>query len=263
MNENSLYNLLLTAWLCAAVIACLALRWVTAPYGRYIRSGWGPSIRNRYGWLIMEAPSALGFAIWFILGRGWQSPVAWVFLGFFEFHYVYRAFIYPFTLRDQGKRMLLSVTALAAAFNLVNSYLNARYLFTLSGGYSLSWLLDARFLIGTALFLWGAYINRQSDAILRSLRKAGETGYQIPYGGWFRWISCPNYLGEIIEWSGWAVATWSLPGLSFAIWTVANLLPRALDHHRWYQEHFPDYPPDRQALIPLPNILLPGHVDQK
>ncbi|MDH5284165.1 MAG: 3-oxo-5-alpha-steroid 4-dehydrogenase, partial [Gemmatimonadota bacterium] len=32
--------------------------------------------------------------------------------------------------------------------------------------------------------------------------------------------------------------------------TVANLAPRAWSHHRWYLEKFPDYPPDRKALIP-------------
>jgi protein-S-isoprenylcysteine O-methyltransferase Ste14 len=66
----------------------------------------------------------------------------------------------------------------------------------------------------------------------------------------YRWISCPNYLGEIVEWSGWALATWSLPGLAFAVWTAANLAPRAHSHHLWYREHFEDYPPQRKALLP-------------
>jgi len=43
---------------------------------------------------------------------------------------------------------------------------------------------------------------------------------------------------------------WSLPALSFAIWTAANLGPRARTHHRWYQQTFADYPPERRALIP-------------
>ena len=64
----------------------------------------------------------------------------------------------------------------------------------------------------------------------------------MPRGGFFRWVSCPNYLGEMLQWSGFALATWSLPGLSFALWTVANLLPRAVAHHRWYRREFADYP---------------------
>jgi protein-S-isoprenylcysteine O-methyltransferase Ste14 len=63
-------------------------------------------------------------------------------------------------------------------------------------------------------------------------------------------VSSPNYLGEIVQWTGWAIATWSLGGLAFALYTAANLAPRALDNHRWYQDHFDDYPPRRRALIP-------------
>lgn len=73
----------------------------------------------------------------------------------------------------------------------------------------------------------------------------------IPSGGLYRFVSCPNYLGEIIEWSGWALATWSLGGLSFAVWTAANLLPRAISHHKWYRSRFPDYPPKRLAILPF------------
>jgi protein-S-isoprenylcysteine O-methyltransferase Ste14 len=66
----------------------------------------------------------------------------------------------------------------------------------------------------------------------------------------FEHVSCPNYLGEIVEWTGWALAAWSLAGLSFAFWTIANLAPRALAHHRWYRERFPEYPPFRRAIVP-------------
>jgi steroid 5-alpha reductase family enzyme len=101
------------------------------------------------------------------------------------------------------------------------------------------------------LFALGVYINIQSDNILLNLRKPGESGYKIPYGGMFRYVSSPNYLGEIIEWTGYALACWSLPALSFAVWTIANLVPRAIAHHRWYQRQFSDYPAERKALIPF------------
>ena len=50
--------------------------------------------------------------------------------------------------------------------------------------------------------------------------------------------------------SGWALATWSLAGLSFLCFSLANLAPRALAHHRWYHQTFADYPKQRRALIP-------------
>jgi len=84
-----------------------------------------------------------------------------------------------------------------------------------------------------------------------SRERAGIAHYRIPYGFAYRWVSCPNYLGEIIQWTGWAIATWSLAGVVFAIWTMANLVPRALTHHRWYRDRFSEYPADRRALIPF------------
>ena len=33
-----------------------------APYGRHVRSGWGPSISNQLGWSLMELVSLLVFA---------------------------------------------------------------------------------------------------------------------------------------------------------------------------------------------------------
>ena len=83
------------------------------------------------------------------------------------------------------------------------------------------------------------------------LRKPGEAHYSIPHGGFYRYVSCPNYLGEIVEWIGWAILTWSLAGLAFAVFTIANLLPRALAIHRWYRKEFSDYPATRKAVIPF------------
>jgi len=64
-------------------------------------------------------------------------------------------------------------------------------------------------------------------------------------------VSCPNLFGEIVEWSGFAMMCWNLPALSFAIWTAANLIPRAISHHRWYRQRFADYPAARKAVIPF------------
>jgi 3-oxo-5-alpha-steroid 4-dehydrogenase 1 len=82
------------------------------------------------------------------------------------------------------------------------------------------------------------------------LRGADETSHKVPVGGLFRYRSRPNFFGELIEWAGWALATWSLPGLAYALWGAANLVPGALAHHRWYRATFPDYPPARRALVP-------------
>lgn len=250
MSEQVIFNGLLICWFVLAVIVFLTLFFVVAPYGRHIRSGWGHTIDNRMGWVIMEAPAPIVFAVCFMLGNNTNTVTALVFLGLWEAHYIHRAFIYPLGLRGIAKRMPMAVMSFALLFNAMNGYLNGRYVFTFSGGYSSEWLGDPRFITGLALFLIGFIINRRADQILRRLRRPGESVYKIAHSGLYRWVSCPNYFGEITIWIGWAVATWSLPGLAFAVWTAANLMPRARAHHAWYREHFPDYPQERKALVP-------------
>ena len=165
-------------------------------------------------------------------------------------HYLYRAFVFPFLLSRGARAWPVSVVAMGASFNLVNAALNGRWLFSLSPGYAEDWLADPRFVVGGLLFVGGFVVHLRADQQLRALRVPGETGYRVPRGGFYRWVSCPNYLGEVVQWSGFALATWSLPGLSFALWTVANLLPRAIAHHRWYRREFADYPKERRAVIP-------------
>jgi len=250
VSELTLFNVLLICWFILAVVVFTALFFVVAPYGRHIRSGWGYAIGNRMGWVIMEAPAPIAFAVCFLLGNGTSTVVTLVFLVLWEAHYLHRAFIYPLGLRGMARRMPLVVMSFGLLFNVMNGYLNGRYIVTFSGGYTNDWLGDPRFIIGTALFIIGFVINRQADGILRSLRQPGESGYRMSHREFYRWVSCPNYLGEITIWVGWAVATWSLPGLAFALWTAANLVPRARAHHAWYRQNFPDYPPERKALVP-------------
>jgi protein-S-isoprenylcysteine O-methyltransferase Ste14 len=249
MNEQLFFTWLLSGWLAAAAIVCIMLFFVNAPYGRYLRPGWGYSIDNRLGWFIMESTAAVLFAVLFLTGDAY-SKVSLVYLFMWEAHYVHRGFIYPFTLPSRGKKIPLLIVSFGLIFNTVNAYLNGRYLFFLADSYNDSWLSDWRFVVGLSLFVTGFAINRHSDHLLRKLKGIRAVGYQIPCGGLFRWVSSPNYLGEIMLWSGWALATWSLPGLAFAIWTVANLAPRARANHRWYKSEFESYPPERKALIP-------------
>jgi steroid 5-alpha reductase family enzyme len=112
-------------------------------------------------------------------------------------------------------------------------------------------LHDLRFCAGVALFASGFLVHVWSDHALRNLRKPGELGYTIPRGGLFEYVSSPNYFGEIAEWSGWALASWSLPGLAFAVFTAANLVPRAHANRAWYIARFPDYPRERKRVIPF------------
>jgi steroid 5-alpha reductase family enzyme len=139
---------------------------------------------------------------------------------------------------------------MAVFFNVINGYINGRYLGVFAGRYGTEWFGDPRFIAGAALFVAGFVVNFHSDHILRKLRKGEETGYRIPEGGFFSLVTGANYFGEIVEWFGWACMTWSLPGLAFAFWAACNLIPRARSHHRWYLEKFPDYPKRRRVIFP-------------
>ncbi|XP_052701518.1 3-oxo-5-alpha-steroid 4-dehydrogenase 2-like isoform X2 [Crassostrea angulata] len=94
------------------------------------------------------------------------------------------------------------------------------------------WMWNSRFYLGIILFCTGMFINLQADHILRNLRKPGETGYKIPRGGLFEYVSGANFFGEIVEWLGFAVANGTLPTFAFFFFTLCNIGPRACHHHQ-------------------------------
>lgn len=230
------------AWMGIAVATAVLLLKVAAPYGRHARPGWGPTIPHRVGWIVMEtvSPIALLVSVAVAGGSGWHAAFL---VGLWLLHYANRAVVYPLRARWSDRRMPVLVAASAVLFNVVNGTLN---------GWALADPVDGsvRFWIGVGVFGLGAAVNLHSDRILLRLRGRADDGYEIPRGGLFEWVSCPNYLGEIVQWIGFAIAAWNLPALSFAVWTIANLAPRAVAHHRWYHETFDRYPAHRRALVP-------------
>lgn len=252
MNELTIYYIILFFFLGLACVTFIVLFFLPAPYGRYASRTWGLHINNRIAWVVQEMPAFLMMFVYCLIAERPLTAATVAFLCLWQAHFIQRTFIYPFTLRG-GKPVPLVTVLSAISFYLANTYVQGRWLFTLSPEdmYTSAWLADPRFISGTVLFIIGYVINRHSDYILRSLRKPGESGYNIPHGGLFTYVTCPNYLGEIIIWAGWAVATWSLAGIYFFIWTMANLIPRARSHHSWYKTTFPDYPPVRKILFPF------------
>ena len=223
---------------------------VTAPYGRHTRPGWGPMIPNRLGWTVMESVSLILFVGLFLAGPTDKSAPMWIFFALWAAHYINRSLVFPWRTHTAGKLIPVAIVGSAIAFNLVNAGLNVLYLGWSGAVYPVAWLTDPRFIVGLAIFLVGAAINIWADHTLIGLRANGRQDYTIPRGGLFNFVSCPNHMGEVIQWSGFALMCWNLPALSFAIWTAANLIPRAVSHHKWYRTTFPDYPQGRRAVIP-------------
>ncbi len=248
------YYYVVVAWIGVAIITFLVLQFITAPFGRHTRQDFGPMINARLGWCLMELPSPITFSIFFLLGSNQPTVLMWLFFGIWNLHYLNRSLIYPFRQKATKKKMPVAIMWSAIGFNVMNGFINGFYLGTIATPeqYAGTWLYSPQFIVGSLLFVLGMGINWQSDNILLSLRKPGEQSYKIPHGGLFRYVSCPNLFGEMLEWVGFALMLWALPAWSFAIWTIANLLPRALAHHRWYLEQFGStYPSTRKAVFPF------------
>ena len=244
LNTFSIY------WILIALILVPIQLKIIAPYGRHVSNKWGILIDNKLGWVLMEIVSPL-VLLYFLLANPSPNLPTLLIAGLWLLHYINRSLIFPFRIKTKGKKMPLMIAVSAIFFNGMNAGLNGYYLGNFGAVYTIEWLFDGRFIVGLSLFLIGAMINIQSDNILLRLRKPGEEGYKIPKGGLFKYISCPNHFGEMVEWIGFAILCWNLPALSFAIWTIANLLPRALAHHQWYQQNFSDYPIKRKTILPF------------
>ncbi|XP_069770291.1 3-oxo-5-alpha-steroid 4-dehydrogenase 1 [Narcine bancroftii] len=228
----------------------LNMNFINAPYGRYASSKYGFPVKVKVAWLIQELPSLIvPLCLLFSADNKPLELPNFLLLGLFICHYTHRSLVYPFLIRG-GKSTPFIPFALAFIFCAFNGYLQARYLIKYAV-YPSDWITGPRFLTGSAFWFLGFLVNLHSDHILRNLRKPGETGYKIPRGGMFEYISGANFFGEIVEWMGYAVASWSLPTMAFALFGFLFLSSRAAQHHRWYLEKFEDYPKTRKILIPL------------
>lgn len=241
------FNLICIIWAVIGVATFFLLQFVTAPYGRHLKKGWGPEISNKLGWILMELPS-FAIILYFYLTSN-QSNYATVLSLLWLFHYLNRTFIFPLRIRTKGKKMPLAIASSAIFFNFFNAGLNGYFLANFET-YTNENFNDWNFILGLILFVIGFISNQISDTILINLRKPGEIGYKIPTGFLFKFISCPNLFSEFIQWSGFALMAWNYPATTFLIWTAANLFPRAIKHHKWYLSHFKTYPKNRKAIIP-------------
>ena len=244
----STYQTILFSWIILAVVVFFILLKITAPYGRHSSEKWGPLISNKWAWMIMELPVLIVLFVMILPDVILFSFPYLIIIGLFTLHYINRIFIFPFRIHTKGKKMPVVIMLSAIFFNIINGF-SFGYYFIHFADYTNDWLGDPRFILGIILFFTGLYINWKADSILINLRKPGETNYRIPNGWLFTKISCSNLFGELIEWLGFAILCWNLPALTFLIWTAANLIPRALSHHKWYKEKFTDYP-ERKAIIP-------------
>ena len=246
---ETIYNLILIPWLILAILTFFLLFSVTAPYGKFSSSNWGILINYRIGWFIQEIISPISFSYFFLTGSTGKSFTIWVLFSIWIFHYINRSIIFPIRIKN-GSKIPIPIILSAISFNIINGFINGYHL----GNYAFfdnEYIYSIKFIIGILIFIIGLVINLHSDQILINIKNK-NIGYQIPKGGLYKFISCPNYLGEILEWVGFAIIAWSFPAFLFVIWTMANLIPRAKAQHIWYKEKFgSDYPNHKKAILPF------------
>ena len=258
-SGNATYDTILLISFIFALLIFLSSRYGTAQYGGRFGGGkrGGFKLGSKPGWILMELPGLLVFPIIFFMGKNALDPVPLFFLGIWMMHYANRALITPLLMRtrpDATSDFALNVVVLGWISLSLHGYLNARYISELGTHYTLDWFSDPRFILGLIIYAFGFTLNIWSDSILRNLRSKtpgpDEPRYKIPYGGGFRFVTCPQYLGEIISFVGLAVMTWNLgAGFVIAI-TMGNLIPRAVYTHKWFNKNFDNYPKERKAIIP-------------
>ena len=252
MIPHDSFNIICMAWIAIAVIITfpIVLK-VPQPYGRHAKGNWGPMMNNRVGWFLMELPALAVFGYFLSQNADFFNKIVLTAVLLWGLHYFNRVFIFPFLIRTAGKKIPVVIVVLAVFFNTVNGFLNGYWLSHFAADQQHGLLINVRLVAGIVLFLSGFAINKYHDRLLINLRPSSGNGYKIPYGGLFRYVSCPNFFGEIITWAGFFLVTLNLPALSFLVWTSVNLTARALDHHKWYKNHFSDYPKDRKAILPF------------
>lgn len=243
------FDSFLYLWLTIAVGTFLLLFFIDAPYGRHNRSGWGPQVDNKLGWIVMELVSPIVLLFFFFRGESNKNWAVVFFMSLWVFHYAYRSIYFPLKTNTEGKTIPLSIVLMAVFFNSVNGFTNGFFFGNFAEQYADFSLSNPQAMFGLFLFIIGFYIHSRSDHILISLRK-NNSEYVVPNQFLFKYVASPNYLGEMLEWLGFAILTSAFSAWCFWAWTIANLLPRALANYRWYRAKFDDYPKHRKALIP-------------
>lgn len=247
-----LFHQILIGFSAVGLLVFIALFFVKAGYGMFRTAQWGFSIPNKIGWLLMEAPVFFVMLILWLQSDRSVLSVPFLFFLLFELHYFQRSFVFPFLMKGKS-RMPVAIMLMGVVFNLLNGYIQGEWLFFLASEdlYSSAYLCRINCWIGILVFFLGMGINWHSDYVIRHLRQPGDTRHYLPEKGLYHWVTSGNYFGELLEWTGFALATASPAAWVFVWWTFANLAPRAYAIRQKYREEFGvEAVGKRKCLIP-------------
>ena len=252
----------------------LILLFIPAPYGKFRNSLdslgiLSKKIDGRLGFFWQELPSVVVPFFVLFANIGKIDSLAFLFFLLWQTHYIQRTFIYALIRMKSANQTTIMTSAMAFAFTSINSYLTTKFAIFYPFYDPITVPKIARWFVGMMIFFIGLGGNIWADQVLLNLRnnngqqsqpteaywkkigkkknfdqrtlrgqanppQQGEKQYYIPKGPLYEFVSCPNYLCEIIEWIGLYITFPTAAMLNFVVCTCLNLVPRALSTHKWY-----------------------------
>ena len=96
------FNSLLAVMVAVAVVVYVALHFIDAGYGIMYTKRWGPTVNNKLGWVLMEAPVFIAMCLlWWYSDRR-TAVVPLIFFAVFQLHYFQRSFIFPLLIKGKS-----------------------------------------------------------------------------------------------------------------------------------------------------------------
>lgn len=257
---DPLYDTVLAIAFLTVILAAIGSLILIAPYGRFGTSS-GFELNPKLGWWLMEIMATVSFLLFYPQGPQAFQPVPLIFAFLYLIHYANRGWYFPLSLRvTPGTKASFSFLVVISGFFVtsLHGYLNAMWYSKYCTYLNWEWFYSPTCLLGLLLYEVSFWSTIYCESIIRSLRDPNPTNstsqqrYKIPRGFLFEYVTSPQYFTELMGFAGWAIMTWSPAGLFIFLISAANLIPRAIGTHKWYQEKFKsDYPKNRKILIPF------------
>lgn len=151
-----------------------------------------------------------------------------------------------------------------ATMPLFNIFKNSFHYWALSGAWLAYWiyapnsytalstpLTQKLDILGLVLYIFGEVSNFHTHITLSKLRSKGGTERGIPKGYGFSWVTCPNYLFEMIAWTGVLCVTRSTATVLFMVVAIVQMQLWAVKKEKALRAEFPkEYRRKRYAIIP-------------
>ena len=180
----------------------------------------------------------------------WQDMLTVMFTAHFAKRELETLFVHRFGNDTMPLSNIFKNSGYYWLFALWNAYMTLHPLYTVPACASQRYA-------GMAIFAVSELLNLKAHLDLRNLRPAGTRIRRVPQGILFKYISCPNYLFEILSWVGFTLASQSVAAAVFTCVGAAQMTAWAVQKHKRYRKEFDGqegrelYPQGRKVLIPF------------